>query len=160
MIVRDPADILQSEIHYLSRMNRYHRMASQFRRADEEQRLHLAVHGSAETPGLYPDFASRIEPYLGWSEDANVCLLRFEELASDSGRRQAVGAVVDAWCRAGGVLAAADQQQAIADSLEAAIDPGRSHTISGRDRNRGLSPTVLERIAPVRAALGYDDMDR
>lgn len=151
MIVRDPADILLSETHYLAHMNRFHRMAGEFRGLSEADRVERALNGSPERPDLYPAFAERIRPYAGWLDDPRVMLLRYEEFETVAGRERAVERILSAWeaHTEGGETGDIEAFKTVA---LAALAPEKSHTSSNREKG---SDVDLSQLLPVRESIGY-----
>jgi hypothetical protein len=127
-IYRDLRDVAVSEAHYLTHMNRWHRLHRYYKALpDDGARIAWAI-GGATSPAFaydYPDIARRFERYRPWLSDANVCAVRFEDLLGPT-RRQAVARIVAHYQRAAG--RGEDDVQAITDRAVAAIDPTRSHT--------------------------------
>ena len=85
-IYRDPRDVAVSDAHYLTYMNRWHRMHGYFARTlkSDDERLSTAILGVHE-PGFacdYPDIAQRFARYRGWLERSDVFAVRFEDLVS------------------------------------------------------------------------------
>lgn len=90
-IYRDPRDVVISEAHYLTKMNRWHRLSKYFRALPNmEERISFSITGALEAdfPYDYPDIAQRFELYKGWIDDPGVFALRYEDLMSD--KREAV----------------------------------------------------------------------
>jgi len=151
-IRRDPAEIVRSEIHYLGTMAWHHRMSARFRRAGPLEALELAIFGAPDRPDLYPAFADRIAPFLGWLDHSNVLQISFESLRDPARQREEIGRM--AWfLKARGL----DPGRNWVDAAMKGIQPAASHTFS--DRQRGKGPPFTERqlaaLMPVRRALGY-----
>lgn len=129
-IYRDPRDVVVSEAHYLTHMNRWHRMHGAFKKLPSpEERLLLSINGIEGDGVGYPNVARRFERFRGWLGDPGVCSMRYEQLVS-SEREEVVKRIIDYYCERSGCDA--DRQRLVEASL-AAIDPARSHTFrSGR----------------------------
>ena len=85
-IYRDPRDVVISEAHYLTYMNRWHRLHRYFRALPtDERRILFSIQGAIEEdfPYPYPSIGDRFEKYKGWMTNENVCAIRFEDLISD-----------------------------------------------------------------------------
>lgn len=135
MIIRDPLDVLLSEAHYLRSMARFHRMHREFKGLDESQARQLALAGSGPSRDVFPPFPDRIRPYVGWLDDPDCCVVKFEQFAHTADRARAVETIVEFWAgridpRKSGELGQIVQQ------CITAIDPARSHTTSTRKRER------------------------
>ena len=81
-VVRDPRDILVSQVHYVARERNhtYHQLFNS--RGSLEERLSLAIEGSPEV-GL-ESAAERLRRYAGWLESGSP-VVRFEELIGPEG---------------------------------------------------------------------------
>jgi hypothetical protein len=127
-IYRDPRDVAVSDAHYLTYMNRWHRMHRYFAKTLEtdDERLSVAILGVRE-PGFrydYPNLAQRFARYRGWLGCDDVFAVRFEDLVSPS-RAEVVhrmAAFYAARC-AGSV-----DVGALARAAVERIDARRSHT--------------------------------
>jgi hypothetical protein len=83
---RDPRDVVVSEAHYLREMNRWHRLAPQFRDLPSiEDAIMLSITGfDPPIPGIeYPNIAARFARYGGWLGREDCLAIRFEDLASE-----------------------------------------------------------------------------
>ena len=154
-IYRDPRDVIISEVHYLTDMNRWHRMHKHFRGLpDSHARLALALNG---LDLRYPEANARMLPYAGWVDAPSVIAIRYEDLI---GPRQGdeIARIVAAWQARGGAIETDELERRLRES----IDPKRSHTFreggSGKWR-RGLTNTEADRITeylkPALTAYGY-----
>lgn len=155
-IYRDPRDVVTSEAHYLSDMNRWHRMHKYFHDLpNDKARLKLALDGLDER---YPDANARLLPYAGWVDAPGVVAVRYEDLI---GARQGVeiARIVSAWqARRDGTT----ETDELSARLGRAIDPGKSHTFreggSGKWRSRmndAEAKSFTERLEPSLNAYGY-----
>ncbi|WP_269530717.1 sulfotransferase domain-containing protein [Algiphilus aromaticivorans] len=154
MIVRDPVDILLSEAHYLGSMNRFHRMAREFKGLGEEQRIQMALHGSKQVPSLFPEFPNRINPYLGWLRDPSVMVVRYEDINDLERRHKIVEAIVKRWYS--GDDLDGEKLQSLVASCVNAINPEKSHTASRRRSSSSREKLKShELVADLRDSLGY-----
>ena len=157
LIIRDPVEIFLSELHYLSEMNRFHRMAKEYKCANQDQRLDICLNGSQKIPDRYPDFEQRILPYSGWLNDPNVCVVRYEDLMDASRQKGEIARLLNHWAGAGGNRS---EQDVRLDVAQAAIDPSQSHTISNRNRSEDRKVAVdwlkHNLIRRTRSAIGYE----
>lgn len=156
-IIRDPADVLMSEAHYLGHMNRYHKMSSEFKGLGFEESLMLAFSGSEKNKHLFPSYQNRIIPYLGWLDDPNTVVVRYEDIVNPAKVEATIGRIVSAWSdRAVGL----DDfcPKALVRELSQAIAPSRSHTFSGRKkRYLELSRIQLDEINSLQCSMGYSE---
>ncbi|WPL11558.1 sulfotransferase domain-containing protein [Thiorhodovibrio litoralis] len=158
LIIRDPVDVLLSEAHYLRSMNRFHRMAREFRSLSQQESIERALLGSRVHHPLYPSFEDRMRPYLDWLQDEDCLIVRYEHLREADPCEIEVRRLVRGW------LHAADRDESILDQLThsamTALDPKKSHTFSRRLRNSEAEQREqLLRNSPIRqlrTALGYD----
>ncbi|MEO0421576.1 MAG: hypothetical protein AAF184_04535 [Pseudomonadota bacterium] len=130
MIVRDHEAIIRSEAHYLRHMNRFHRMAREFRGLDERAALDRVRDGSPHHPELYPSFEERIRPYKGWRQDPRVVIVRYEDFEDPAAREQTVARIVQAWAGRAKGAGSLDLDACTRHAL-ASIAPERSHTYTG-----------------------------
>ncbi len=161
LIIRDPRDIALSEAEYLAHMNRFHRMHRHFARvSDPKERLRMVLEGVPEVGGLFPQFANRIEPYLGWLNEANCMVVRYEDLRTPSTRYPQLVRIAQKWtqrCDPGYNV------EMLAARLEQAIAPERSHTFreGGVQKWRRFKDKETVRLLKahserVVSSLGYD----
>ena len=159
-IVRDPRDILLSELNYLSTMNRWHRMHRHYKQADSfDQAFNLCLNGLPDAAFEYPKLVDRIQPYLGWLNSPACLTVRFEELRAEHSRHQELNRIahylVDFALWEGSI----DQ---FIDRAVKAIAPERSHTFSRGDTgawgdrlSRDQIDRMQEQLTPVASAMGY-----
>src|SRR5690606_22478025 len=86
-IYRDLRDVAVSEAHYLTRMNRWHRLHRVYRALpDDAARIAFAITGDIDRrlPVAYPDIAARFNRYKAWLCDPDVCAVRFEDLFGEA----------------------------------------------------------------------------
>lgn len=83
-IYRDPRDVCISEAHYLSDMNKWHKLHSTFaKQASVEDCINLSIHGMPDSNSLYfPSIIERYERFFPWIESDNTISIRFEDLVS------------------------------------------------------------------------------
>lgn len=126
LIYRDPRDVVVSEAHYLTHMNRWHRLHRHFQSLpDEQSRIRLAVEGLPPESGLpYPPIGERYARFLGWLEDPATCAVRYEALAGTE-RLSEVARIVAHWCDATGY---GQPARALVSAARDAINPDASHT--------------------------------
>ncbi|MBA54426.1 MAG: hypothetical protein CMK89_08230 [Pseudomonadales bacterium] len=81
-IYRDPRDICISEAHYLSDMNRWHRLHRPFSSLTTlKDRVDLSIYGMPDRRELYyPSILERYERFLPWLDQPNVLPIKFEDL--------------------------------------------------------------------------------
>ncbi|WP_297105316.1 hypothetical protein [uncultured Devosia sp.] len=121
-IYRDPRDVLLSEVNYLADMNRWHRMHKVFSKIDDpHDRLKVAIEGFDDR---YPDCAKRIAPFVGWLQHPETLSIKYEDLVGPN-RLDVLGHIAAKLKKAGVPGAHEDR---LIYSMEAAIDPGKSHT--------------------------------
>ncbi len=165
-IYRDLRDVVVSEAHYLTHMNRWHRahryFASKLRSMDD--RIMTAIVGipDGEVDYEYPDVGSRFAPYAGWLNQPDCCCVRFEDLAGPR-RRETITRMASFFVEHSNVDAS---PTALAAAAEANIDPGRSRTFR-KGRVGGWSGVLTERhleamrdvAGPLMEKLGYEPVD-
>lgn len=122
-IVRDPRDVILSEVHYLSGMNYWHRLSRRFRNLPTlSQQIRLAITGLDNSNFYYPDVGTRFSRYLGWGDSTGVLTVYFERLVDKSLREleiERIGAFV---------LKDRDDVATFVEHALDAVDPKRSHT--------------------------------
>lgn len=156
-IYRDPRDVLFSEINYLTRMNRWHRMHKHFRNLpNEASRLKLGLDGYDDR---YPEANSRLLPYAPWLNETNTLAIRYEDLSGPS-QREIIDQILTLWRSKTGATSTPD---GLAASLVASISPEKSHTFHKGGSGRwkvGLTDeeirTVNRRLSPALRSFGYD----
>lgn len=130
-IYRDPRAVAVSEAHYLTHMNRWHRLHSLFARLpSEKERLRLSIAGQAGADVGFPNIRERMGKYLGWLGEP--CLaVRYEDLRSDRQESEArrIAGYLFGWDQS------TDECATTAREMLAMVEPGRSHTYrSGKVR--------------------------
>ena len=161
LIVRDPRDIALSEAEYLTHMNRWHRVHRYFKNvSDPGERIRMVIDGVPEAGDLFPDLGQRLRPFLGWLDDPNVTVVRYEDLrgAGLDNALESIAAAVAQHRPADGAT-----RSHLAALMRDYIDPSRSHTFrSGRlERWRSELSTENKRrleavAADVIGRLGYE----
>lgn len=161
-IHRDPRDVAVSEAHYLTHMNRWHRMHPWFRRLpDMASRIELSIRGATDpdVPYDYPDIAARFGRYRGWLDREDVFPVRYEDLMSDR-RERTVNGMIEFFAARGGRVG--DRPVALAAAL-AGFDPLRSHTFreggtgGWREAFPGPLRTAMKEVAgDLLVELGYE----
>jgi sulfotransferase 6B1 len=161
-IYRDLRDVAVSEAHYLTYMNRWHRLHRYFRALpNDEERIAFAIRGATD-PGFpvdYPGIGERFRRYERWLLEPSVLALRYEDLRSTRLDSTVKGMVQHFLARCG------DRRDAdeITARAVAGIDPARSHTFrAGRARGweRAFTPRLAELMkesaGDVLVRLGYE----
>ena len=127
-VYRDPRDVAVSEAHYLTRMNRWHRMHRYFARRLEtdDDRIEAAIVGVSQrdTRYDYPDIGQRFARYRGWLDRNDVFAVKFEDLIGER-RRETLADLATFYAGSGN--ADIDVGKTL-DSIEANIDPRQSHS--------------------------------
>lgn len=159
-IVRDPIDIVLSEVHYLRSMNWRHRMAREFRHLNQQEAITLCLNGSGKRPDLYPNFEARLRPYIDWLSDASVTQVRYEDLMGAETRKREIRRLVTGWMQQVAGFKEADINR-IVDRANQAIAPERSHTYSGREKSRDeeARAALAVPLADLRRRCGYHPAD-
>jgi sulfotransferase 6B1 len=125
-IYRDLRSCVVSEMHYLSGINRFHRLSRYFsNKLSQDERLALAINGlpGGGPTGLYENIGERFKPFLGWVDDPNVLAIKFEDFKADPERQ--IGLI---WSHFRNVVDYDfDISELVAGSLNS-IAPQRSHT--------------------------------
>ncbi len=163
LIIRDLRDVVVSEAHYLTFMNRWHRLHRVFRNLETaEDRLLLAIRGATEEPvrSLYPDVGARFARYAGWLRpEAGVRVVRYEELRGAS-PEQVRGLAAHVAQGLGTGLDPATLATAFVQS----VDPSDSHTFrkGGRGDWRSMftdrcRDAFKEVAGPLLVELGYEE---
>jgi len=128
-VYRDPRDVAVSEAHYLTDMNRWHRMHRFYshRLKTEEERISTAISGVAEAgfPCDYPSIRARFQRYQGWMEDDGVLAVKFEDLISPLKRSDSLHRIAEYYIQRKSVDTDIER---IIDGMESSIAPERSHT--------------------------------
>lgn len=130
-IHRDPRDVFWSEMQYLLTMNPWHRSGRWARRiSDIDHRFDFFLNGKQTQSGFlfeWPNFANRIRPYLGWLEDSNTYICRYEELTNPDQLSESLAAL-SAHLRTCIPVAGLYDHAEIVDYFLNAIRPEESHT--------------------------------
>ncbi|HLF89992.1 MAG TPA: sulfotransferase domain-containing protein [Anaerolineales bacterium] len=83
-IYRDPRDVVVSHVHYVTDIATNHVHHAYYRALpDFDAQLKTSIQGRPEMGNLFPDIGARFEPFLGWLERPEVCVLRFEDFIED-----------------------------------------------------------------------------
>ena len=161
-IYRDPRDVVVSEAHYLTRMNRWHRLHRYFRRLpSDDDRISFSILGNAAqpTPFDYPDVARRFERYRGWLGREDVMALKYEDLVSDR-RADTVRRMVRYYLERTGPIADPDDlvRRALANVDGPASHTFRSGKVGGwRDAFGAAHRREMKRVAgDLLIDLGYE----
>lgn len=82
-MVRDPRDIVSSQVFYLMKQkdHQWHKLFQSCR--DSKERFRLAIEGDASARLL--SIRERLENYVGWLNSGGLLLIRFEELIGPDG---------------------------------------------------------------------------
>jgi len=160
LVVRDPRDVVVSEAHYLTSMNRWHRLHPYFKRLSSlEEQVSLSIRGASTIPLSYPNVARRFEQYRAWMDCSDVFCLRFEELVT-ARRYEHVRGLVEFYANRSG--SSVDVGQAIERGLDN-IRPTESHTFRSGESGgwrRVFTPRLRDEMKSVAGnlliELGYE----
>lgn len=126
-IYRDLRDVTISEAHYLSKMNKWHKLSPEFSKLESmEDRIMLSLNGlPSDHPIYYPNVAERFRKYKGWLTSEKVLALRFEDVVS-SDNEQFLSKIAEYYLkhRDDEMMSGAD----LVNLFQDAIDPKKSHT--------------------------------
>lgn len=125
-IFRDPRDVVVSHVYYVTEIesNHVHHRYYKDELVDFDQRLRTSILGRPDFDDLFPNIRERFEPYLGWLDQPQVNILKFEDFILDQERviKQVLDHAVER-----GFPVEVSYQQAI-QSLSAEINPKKSPT--------------------------------
>jgi len=126
-IYRDPRDVVVSEAHYLTFMNRWHRLHPYFKAlSSNEDRIMFSIIGASDEafPYFYSNVADRFKRYEGWLQREDVFCLKFEELISEK-REELISQMVEFYGMR--VEREIDRDKIVVKALQN-INPQKSHT--------------------------------
>ena len=85
-LIRDPRDILISEINYLSNINIFHSLYPYFHKEKSlEKRIIMSLEGFQDNKIILDPFSDRINSFLGWMDNKNnVTTLKYENFVSQN----------------------------------------------------------------------------
>lgn len=128
-IYRDPRDVVVSEAHYLTYMNRWHRLHSRFAELpSDEQRITLSICGLPATSSVkYPNIYFRFERYSGWLSDEHTCLLKFEDLIGAK-RQRHITRITDHYLTYRHHFTSQSERERLQNEAIRNIAPSKSHT--------------------------------
>jgi sulfotransferase family protein len=126
-IYRDPRDVVVSEAHYLTFMNRWHRLHTYFKDLSSNgERIMFCIKGASDAnlPFTYPDIEQRFRRYEDWLMREDVFCLKFEDLISEN-RERVINEMVKFYDMSvdGGI----NRDRIVAKALQN-INPDKSHT--------------------------------
>lgn len=134
-IYRDLRDVTISEAHYLSNMNRWHKLSKYFRSCSHiNEAVELSLDGLPTTnPIEYENVADRFGKYKGWLNSENTMVIKFEELISKDSEK-VLGTIADRY-----ISVTKNENKLRKDELvrafKDAFNPGKSHTFrSGKTK--------------------------
>ncbi|MEA3641087.1 MAG: hypothetical protein VBE63_14260 [Lamprobacter sp.] len=159
LIIRDPMDVLLSEAHYLRSMNRFHRMAREFRSLDQNESIRRALEGSPNRPDLYPSLEKRLRPYLDWIKDTDCIIVRYEDFLEPFRCESEIRRLLHSWLEPARVDPPSIAH--LTNNLMAALDPAKSHTVSRRQK--ASEAPLRQRLGQneglnrLRREMGYDE---
>ena len=80
-ILRDPRDVVVSHVFYVTQLepNHVHHRYYVEELNTFEERLKVSILGRPDFENPFPDIYGRFEPYMGWLDQPEMLLLRFEE---------------------------------------------------------------------------------
>ena len=84
-ILRDPRDVVVSHVFYVTQLepNHVHHRYYTEELNTFEERLSVSILGRPDFENPFPDIYGRFEPYIGWLDQPEMLLLRFEEFIFD-----------------------------------------------------------------------------
>jgi hypothetical protein len=160
-IYRDPRDVVCSEAHYLSRMNRWHRLHRTFRDLEgDDERIQFSIEGDRGgiAPIPYDNIGARFERYIGWLQAPDTLSIRFEDLIGEK-QRETVSAILKFMEERGLEIGPAET-----DLCLQKIQPESSHTfrkgggVRNWERRFNAKHRALfkEHAGPLLIQLGYE----
>jgi hypothetical protein len=135
-ILRDPRDMVISQVYYATEMYEQHRMRAYYLSLpDFNARLKVAIQGVNQEGAHLPDIRERFDRFLGWLDCPGVLAVKFEALIAD--REGSIHAILD-HLEAAGCPIPLQRDLAVQKVVEA-IQPKKSPTFrkgrSGEWRN-------------------------
>jgi hypothetical protein len=126
-IYRDPRDVVVSHVHYVTEIWTSHvhhdYYANQLK--DFDERLRVSILGRPELTEIdFPGIRERFEPYLGWLDQPEVLVIRFEDFIQN--KRQTLESILGHAANHGFEFEI--ETETALDILEKAIDPNLSPT--------------------------------
>jgi hypothetical protein len=81
-ILRDPRDIVVSHVHYVTEMEPDHVHHDYYVNTLNtfEERLRTSILGRPDAPSPFPDIAGRFAPFLGWLDQPDIFVVKYEDL--------------------------------------------------------------------------------
>ena len=126
-IFRDPRDVVVSHVFYVTDMEPRHVHHDYYRSLpDFDARLRASILGREDPDIEFLNIADRFGPYLGWLDQPSVLKIHFEDLIHD--RAATLNRIVDHFLARVPLSSHGTPRQLILDSVESAINPGRSPT--------------------------------
>lgn len=127
-IYRDLRDVTISEAHYLSTMNKWHKLSGHFSKIDSmEDRIKLSLRGLPASSGIdYPNVVKRFMKYKGWLNSPDTLLIRFEDLVSKDGEKY-LRLIAEEYLKQCGEVSPFNGDELVS-LFKQAIDPEKSHT--------------------------------
>lgn len=119
-MIRDPRDVIVSEVHYVISRRDHPLHAAFARRETMEARLRLAFLGAPDED--VEPLTNRLDDYAGWFRDADL-IVRFEDLVGASGGVEGQNAVVEEMFQELGVELDARCREALVGRLISPASP-------------------------------------
>lgn len=160
-IYRDPRDIVISEVNYLTKMNRWHRLHRVLNKMDTLREGYLfSINGDTSNSDYYfPDINERYKRFEPWIDDASVMAIRFEDLRGSDSHKLIRAIVEKHWIA---YSESYDLDLAVEKAIKN-VNPKRSHTFrkgafgAWRDVfDDELKDTFKERAGDLLIRLGYE----
>jgi len=128
-IYRDPRDVAVSHVFYVTEMDENHVHHTFYKSLpDFDARLKVSILGRSDADVEFPNIAGRFAPYMDWIEQPSVMPVHFEDLIHD--RTRTLNHIIDHFLAR---VPLQTPRNVLLESLENAIDPGKSPTFrSGR----------------------------
>lgn len=149
-IHRDPRDVFWSEMQYLLSMNPWHRSSRHARRIlDSDERFDFFLHGKQEAFSAefeWPNFANRLEPYMGWLTDSGTFSCRYEEFMNPDRLAKTLDALAT-YLRARAPIVDQYSQDELVDRFREAIRPEASHTYRNGNQHEWRTELAPSQIA-------------